>query len=199
MWDGNLKFRVFDIKNKKYLPSKDNLVFYYNQSWLGVDWFLRHAKGQEELFKIYRYTGYSDSNNSLIFEGDFLLYTSNSEIFSMPHKKDLGYIRKPIKKIVYVTYDNDGFNIQNKDKYSMSQLEWGWDIRILGNIENNLNFITIGQTGMACKKKNIDKFLNKNYISIITGKSPSEVKNFLNIQNEIAIKNFKEKAFQYLA
>lgn len=125
-----LKFRVWDIEEKYFLPSYANRgeCFYFNQKFDGLHWFIQCERLEfPKRFNVTQFTGLKDKNGREIYGGDIIEYTQC--LFNI----------SPAKfptKIKEIKWNN------NRAAWTIYETEAGeGDFEVIGNIFENPNLL----------------------------------------------------------
>ena len=78
------KFRVWDVKNKKFLPESYFAILGNGKLIVTLSGYYNDfTNTNQDDYVIQQYTGLTDKNGNLIFEGDIVQYNQNSSYDNM--------------------------------------------------------------------------------------------------------------------
>ena len=79
-----IKFRVWDVKNKKFLPESYFAILGNGKLIVTISGYYNDfTNTNQDDYVVQQYTGLTDKNGNLIFEGDIVQYNQNSSYDNM--------------------------------------------------------------------------------------------------------------------
>jgi uncharacterized phage protein (TIGR01671 family) len=87
--NSDIKFRVFDKINKKYLDPNNTQFAILGNGKLIIstsDWYSEFVNVNQNNYQIEEFTGFVDINNKEIYEGDIINFSLNGQKQSSPAK-----------------------------------------------------------------------------------------------------------------
>ena len=82
--NNRFKFRVWDVKNKKFLPESYFAILGNGKLIVTLSGYYNDfTNTNQDDYVIQQYTGLTDKNGNLIFEGDIVQYNQNSSYDNM--------------------------------------------------------------------------------------------------------------------
>ena len=128
----NLKFRVWDTKNKEWIKDLYSFSSYYdiiNETWGCWDSYYR---GLTDYLIIQQFTGLSDKNNKEIYEGDIVNVELLTKDLVSVSKDELPYIHSG-----FVFYDPNVCSFRIQFKKNQYCIFGGKNLEVVGNILEN--------------------------------------------------------------
>ncbi|NDB29995.1 hypothetical protein EB155_10380 [archaeon] len=82
--NNRFKFRVWDVKNKKFLPESYFAILGNGKLIVTISGYYNDfTNTNQDDYVVQQYTGLTDKNGNLIFEGDIVQYNQNSSYDNM--------------------------------------------------------------------------------------------------------------------
>ena len=127
------KFRVWDVKNKKFLPESYFAILGNGKLIVTLSGYYNDfTNTNQDDYVIQQYTGLTDKNGNLIFEGDIVQYNQNSSYDNMD------FIAKwSDNKLGFIFQSNSGEQLINQTPY----LNRFKHLEVVGNIFEHENLL----------------------------------------------------------
>ena len=124
-----IKFRVWDVKNKKFLPESYFAILGNGKLIVTLSGYYNDfTNTNQDDYVIQQYTGLTDKNGNLIFEGDIVQYNQNSSYDNMD------FIAKwSDDKLGFIFQSNSGEQLVNQTPH----LNRFKHLEVVGNIFEN--------------------------------------------------------------
>jgi len=128
-----IKFRVWDIKNKKFLPESYFAILGNGKLIVTLSGYYNDfTNTNQDDYVIQQYTGLTDKNGNLIFEGDIVQYNQNSSYDNMD------FIAKwSDNKLGFIFQSNSGEQLVNQTPH----LNRFKHLEVVGNIFEHENLL----------------------------------------------------------
>ncbi len=122
----HIKFRVWDVKNKKFLPESYFAILGNGKLIVTLSGYYNDfTNTNQDDYVIQQYTGLTDKNGNLIFEGDIVQYNQNSSYDNMD------FIAKwSDNKLGFIFQSNSGEQLVNQTPH----LNRFKHLEVVGNI-----------------------------------------------------------------
>jgi len=127
------KFRVWDVKNKKFLPESYFAILGNGKLIVTLSGYYNDfTNTNQDDYVIQQYTGLTDKNGNLIFEGDIVQYNQNSSYDNMD------FIAKwSDNKLGFIFQSNSGEQLVNQTPH----LNRFKHLEVVGNIFEHENLL----------------------------------------------------------
>jgi len=128
-----IKFRVWDVKNKKFLPESYFAILGNGKLIVTLSGYYNDfTNTNQDDYVIQQYTGLTDKNGNLIFEGDIVQYNQNSSYDNMD------FIAKwSDNKLGFIFQSNSGEQLVNQTPH----LNRFKHLEVVGNIFEHENLL----------------------------------------------------------
>jgi uncharacterized phage protein (TIGR01671 family) len=129
----HIKFRVWDVKNKKFLPESYFAILGNGKLIVTLSGYYNDfTNTNQDDYVIQQYTGLTDKNGNLIFEGDIVQYNQNSSYDNMD------FIAKwSDNKLGFIFQSNSGEQLVNQTPH----LNRFKHLEVVGNIFEHENLL----------------------------------------------------------
>ena len=129
----HIKFRVWDVKNKKFLPESYFAILGNGKLIVTLSGYYNDfTNTNQDDYVIQQYTGLTDKNGNLIFEGDIVQYNQNSSYDNMD------FIAKwSDDKLGFIFQSNSGEQLVNQTPH----LNRFKHLEVVGNIFEHENLL----------------------------------------------------------
>ncbi len=129
----HIKFRVWDVKNKKFLPESYFAILGNGKLIVTISGYYNDfTNTNQDDYVIQQYTGLTDKNGNLIFEGDIVQYNQNSSYDNMD------FIAKwSDNKLGFIFQSNSGEQLVNQTPH----LNRFKHLEVVGNIFEHENLL----------------------------------------------------------
>ena len=130
------RFRAYDIQNKCYIKTKQDLYFKLKDGGLrSVTWLIMRP----EMYLVEQCTGLNDANGKLVYEGDIIRFISDKDMKAgISEPKNFGR-----EHFFVVTYeqDDEGFHsefcLENIKGYECPTHLYKFGYEVVGNIHES--------------------------------------------------------------
>ena len=124
-----IKFRVWDVKNKKFLPESYFAILGNGKLIVTISGYYNDfTNTNQDDYVVQQYTGLTDKNGNLIFDGDIVQYNQNSSYDNMD------FIAKwSDDKLGFIFQSNSGEQLVNQTPH----LNRFKHLEVVGNIFEN--------------------------------------------------------------
>ena len=131
--NNRIKFRVWDVKNKKFLPESYFAILGNGKLIVTLSGYYNDfTNTNQDDYVIQQYTGLTDKNGNLIFEGDIVQYNQNSSYDNMD------FIAKwSDNKLGFIFQSNSGEQLVNQTPH----LNRFKHLEVVGNIFEHENLL----------------------------------------------------------
>ena len=128
-----IKFRVWDIKNKKFLPESYFAILGNGKLIVTISGYYNDfTNTNQDDYVVQQYTGLTDKNGNLIFDGDIVQYNQNSSYDNMD------FIAKwSDDKLGFIFQSNSGEQLVNQTPH----LNRFKHLEVVGNIFEHENLL----------------------------------------------------------
>ena len=127
------KFRVWDVKNKKFLPESYFAILGNGKLIVTISGYYNDfTNTNQDDYVIQQYTGLNDKNGNLIFEGDIVQYNQNSSYDNMDFIAKWGD-----EKLGFIFQSNSGEQLVNQTPH-LNRLK---HLEVVGNIFEHENLL----------------------------------------------------------
>jgi uncharacterized phage protein (TIGR01671 family) len=129
----HIKFRVWDVKNKKFLPESYFAILGNGKLIVTLSGYYNDfTNTNQDDYVIQQYTGLTDKNGNLIFEGDIVQYNQNSSYDNMDFIAKWGD-----DKLGFIFQSNSGEQLVNQTPH----LNRFKHLEVVGNIFEHENLL----------------------------------------------------------